>query len=201
MLVLSIDTATPAPAVAICGDGEEREIRLPIGASASEALLPAIARLVPADELSRIDRIAVAAGPGSFTGIRVGLATAWGLSRALRRPLEAANSLEAVAETTRATARVVWAVIPSERGQVYAGRFDLTENRAAVVSPASEISAEELERCAAGELVAMAEGSGPSPALALARACRRQPGKTTDRPEACYIQRAAAEVRHGVAPA
>ena len=201
MNVLALDTATQQPAVAICGDGEEREIRLLTGSSASEGLLPAISRLLPAGELSRIDRIAVTAGPGSFTGIRVGLATAWGLSRALRRPLEAVDSLEAVAESARATARIVWAVIPSERGQSYAARFDLSDLRARALEPASEMSADEIGRRAAGEPVAVAETSGPSPALALARACRHRPGETTDRPEALYVQRAAAEVRHGVAPA
>ena len=197
MLVLSIDTATPAPAVALCGGDDDREVRLPAGRSVSEEILAAIARLVPPADLPRVDRFAVAAGPGSFTGIRVGLSTAWGLARAVGRDLETVDSLEACAETARGAIDTVWAYLPSERGEVYAGRYDLTGARAVATVAPTAMSAEEFARRVGSDRAVSAPETGSTAALAIARACRRSPGETTIRPEARYVQPAAAEERFG----
>src|SRR5215468_7853145 len=103
MLVLAIDTASPAPAVALADGALDVEERLPSDRSASEDLLPAIERLLAGSgrTLLSCERIAVCSGPGSFTGLRVGLATAWGLARALQRPVEGVSTLEAMAEGAR----------------------------------------------------------------------------------------------------
>ncbi len=69
-----------------------------------------------------IDRIGVTAGPGSFTGLRVGLAFAQGLGAALARPVVGLSSLDGLAAST-ATEGVVMAVIDARRGQVYARAF------------------------------------------------------------------------------
>ena len=69
-----------------------------------------------------IDRIGVTAGPGSFTGLRVGLAFAQGLGAALARPVIGLSSLDGLAAST-ATEGVVMAVIDARRGQVYARAF------------------------------------------------------------------------------
>lgn len=69
-----------------------------------------------------IDRIGVTAGPGSFTGLRVGLAFAQGLGAALGRPVIGLSSLDGLAAST-ATEGVVMAVIDARRGQVYARAF------------------------------------------------------------------------------
>ena len=69
-----------------------------------------------------IDRIGVTAGPGSFTGLRVGLAFAQGLGAALARPVVGLSSLDALAAST-AGAGAVMAAIDARRGQVYARAF------------------------------------------------------------------------------
>ena len=69
-----------------------------------------------------IDRIGVTAGPGSFTGLRVGLAFAQGLGAALARPVIGLSSLDGLAASAAAEG-VVMAVIDARRGQVYARAF------------------------------------------------------------------------------
>lgn len=69
-----------------------------------------------------IDRIGVTTGPGSFTGLRVGLAFAQGLGAALSRPVVGVSSLDALVAST-VNARVVMAAIDARRGQVYARIF------------------------------------------------------------------------------
>ena len=97
MNVLAIDTASPDASVALAVGGRIFEEALPSERRASEELLPVLRRVIEAAgiELGGFDRIAVCAGPGSFTGVRVGLATAWGLSRAAGIPLETVSTLEA----------------------------------------------------------------------------------------------------------
>jgi tRNA threonylcarbamoyl adenosine modification protein YeaZ len=107
MQILALDTASPAPSVTLLAAGavwEEPLATSPREARrASEELLPAIERCFAAAgaHLPDCDRIAVCSGPGSFTGLRIGLATAWALGRVAGIPVETASTLEALAETAR----------------------------------------------------------------------------------------------------
>ena len=198
MFVLALDTATPVPALAVFGDGVDEEVPLPFGRQASEALLPALDRLLARCGLSLdgIGRIAVLSGPGSFTGIRVGLATAWGLSRRLRVPVEAAGSLEAVAETARGGGALVRAAFEAERGQVYAAVYDLSGPRAKEVE-APHLAAQTSLAQDGIPTVRAAPGLVPSPALAAARAAARNPRVESGGLHAVYVRLSAAEERHG----
>ena len=103
MQILAIDAASPTPSVTLLARGGVWEEVLPQDRRASEELLPAIERCLAAAgaTLSECDRIAVCSGPGSFTGLRVGLATAWALGRAAGVPIETVPTLEVLAETAR----------------------------------------------------------------------------------------------------
>jgi tRNA threonylcarbamoyladenosine biosynthesis protein TsaB len=199
MLVLAIDTATPVSALALAGPGFEGETRLPPGRHASEVLLASLAALLEraGARLSDVSRVAVLAGPGSFTGIRVGLATAWGLARSLRIPLETVGSLEALAETARgAGATLVSARLPAERGDAYAATFDLSGDRARLEG--EEIIVPESAAASLEGPITGPRDSGDSPALAAARAVRRAPGAPADLPRARYVRPSAAEEPRGL---
>ena len=70
-----------------------------------------------------LDRIGVTVGPGSFTGLRVGLAFAQGLGAALDRPVVGVSTLDALAASLDAEDRPVAALVDARRGQVYARMF------------------------------------------------------------------------------
>src|SRR5262245_4715876 len=133
MNVVAMDTATPAPSIAVLSRERIFEETLSGDRRASEELLPAVGRALARAglRLADVDRVAVCSGPGSFTGIRVGLATAWGFGRALGVDVEAVPTLEAMAEGARTFgAEQAVAVLDAGRGEVVAERFDLTSPRA-----------------------------------------------------------------------
>jgi tRNA threonylcarbamoyladenosine biosynthesis protein TsaB len=118
---LAIETATPASSVALA---EGRRIVATASrvdrAGHSSFLVPAIdfcfdqAGWLPAD----LDAVVVDVGPGLYTGIRVGVATAQGLAAALGIPVVGAVSLDAIALYAATGRRHIWAVVDVRRGQV-----------------------------------------------------------------------------------
>src|SRR5258708_23650383 len=102
MRVLAIDTALEACSAAVLdterADGAVYE-SLPMVRGHAEALIPLIARVLKRAGLafSEIDRIAVTTGPGSFTGLRVGISAARGIARAAKKPVVGLTALAACA--------------------------------------------------------------------------------------------------------
>ena len=207
MNVLTIDAASPVPAVCVVSGGRLVEEPLPGDARASEALLPAIGRALAAAGLDLADcaRIAVCAGPGSFTGLRVALATAWGLGRARGIPVEAVSTLEAMAESAReAGVRRVVAALDALRGELVCEEFALDGDRARSLAPARLLPRGDVRRAFPGaHVVALPAGlvpeasepSRPGVAGALARAVQRAPGAFSV--EAIYSRPSAAEEKRG----
>jgi len=102
MLILAIDTALDACSAAILDTRSTRLIAhesLPMQRGHAEALMPLIARVIKKAALSfaELDRIAVTTGPGSFTGLRVGLAAARGIALAAAKPVVGLTTLTAFA--------------------------------------------------------------------------------------------------------
>lgn len=126
MRVLALDTSTLAGSVALV-DGERTvsEYTLNIRATHSERLLAVVDRLLedagwtPRD----LEGIAAAIGPGSFTGLRIGLGTAKGLALASSLPIAAVPTLDAMAAGLPFAALPVCPVIEARRGEVYASRY------------------------------------------------------------------------------
>ena len=129
MTVLGIDTSTAAGGVAllagdqVLGRLDDSHALLP-----SRRLLPLILELLERCQLHLQDLtgIAVAAGPGSFTGLRIGLATANGLGFALACPVLGVSSLHAFAEEAAVAASAcggIVSLLDARRGQVFAARF------------------------------------------------------------------------------
>jgi tRNA threonylcarbamoyladenosine biosynthesis protein TsaB len=209
MNVLALDTAGPSPSVALLAGERFAEATLPSDRRASEALLPAIGRVLDACglRLEDVTRIAVCAGPGSFTGLRVGLATAWGFGRALGIPVEAVSTLEAMAEAARSegVSRVVTA-LDAGRGEIICEAFALDGPRARSLAPANRRAPSQLVALySEGLRVALPAGlvgpAGVAPrqtiAEALARAVARAPGTDGAPPTAIYSRPSAAEEKRG----
>jgi tRNA threonylcarbamoyladenosine biosynthesis protein TsaB len=134
MLLLAVDTSGKNGSLALARvmpGPSESEIRVlevvPLaGGAFSAQLVPQIAALLEKHGHSKRDlgAFAVASGPGSFTGLRVGLAAIKALAEALRRPIVAISLLEAVACSGAARGRVL-AALDAGRGDVYVGDYEL----------------------------------------------------------------------------
>jgi tRNA threonylcarbamoyladenosine biosynthesis protein TsaB len=123
VIVLAIDTCLFACSVAVT-DGDRVLARRvePMSRGHQERLAPLTAEAMSEAGISfdRLDRIGVTVGPGSFTGLRVGLAFAKGLGAALSIPVVGVGSLEALAQPEQGS---VLAVLDAKRGQVYLQAF------------------------------------------------------------------------------
>ncbi len=129
--IVGFDTATDDTAVAASGDGEvvfSSSIERPADGRPAHATR----LLVEVEQAARalggwasVDRIAVGVGPGSFTGLRIGIATAQALARAQELELVGVGSLEALARggTGRASEKPILAAIDARRGELFTALF------------------------------------------------------------------------------
>src|ERR1700757_3769018 len=121
MTLLAIATATSQVGVALGGnDGPIASLHVRRGRRHAELLAPAIETItrMAAIGTQQIGRVAVDIGPGLFTGLRVGVATAKALAAALDIPIVGCSSLEVLAHPHRRQDRTVAAVLDAKRGEV-----------------------------------------------------------------------------------
>lgn len=137
MKILGIDSSGLVATVAIQSDDIlVGEYTIHNKKTHSQTLLPMIQDMlrmaeVPVEEL---DAIAVAAGPGSFTGLRIGAATAKGLGQALNIPLVAVSSLEGLAYNLAGADALVCPIMDARRNQAYYGIYDVSGELPVVVA-------------------------------------------------------------------
>jgi tRNA threonylcarbamoyladenosine biosynthesis protein TsaB len=145
--VLGIDTATRIATVGLADDGRAGPTRaLPMAGSHARTLLPLIGDLLSgaALALGDLDLIAVSIGPGSFTGLRIGLSTAKGLCLAGALPVIGVPTLEAYARAVGPRAGTVWPVLDARKGEVYAAGFRWRHGVLDTIRPARALSPEAL---------------------------------------------------------
>jgi tRNA threonylcarbamoyladenosine biosynthesis protein TsaB len=133
-LILSIETATLSGAVALSkGEKIIASLTGDKNTSHSNTLLREIDSVLnrAGRTLAEIDLFAVATGPGSFTGLRIGIATVKGLAFTLGRPCVPVPTLEAIAYSAGVCERVV-AALPAGRGEIYVQMFSVSVD---VVTP------------------------------------------------------------------
>lgn len=128
MLILSGDTTTFFGSVALLDNTRLiAEVNTTSSFTHSERLLPSIHFMLQVNgfDIKDVDGYAVAAGPGSFTGIRIGLSTMKSLSFASGKPVAPVSSLKALAQKLkRERGNLVCPLIDAKKGQVYAALFD-----------------------------------------------------------------------------
>jgi tRNA threonylcarbamoyladenosine biosynthesis protein TsaB len=137
-LLLGIATATSQVGVALSGaDGPLASLHVRKGRRHAELLAPAIETITSMAGVGtqQISRIAVDVGPGLFTGLRVGVATAKALAAALDIPIVGCSSLELLAYPHRRQDRLVASVIDAKRGEIFWSLFEPGDDG---VTPASE---------------------------------------------------------------
>lgn len=125
MRVLIVDTALGACSACVVEDGRLLGLRAEPMVKGHQERLAGMVRDAVTDAgggFGRLNRIGVTVGPGSFTGLRVGMAFAQGLGAALDRPVVGLSTLDALAASV-APVGLVAAVIDARRGQVYARLF------------------------------------------------------------------------------
>lgn len=126
MRILGIESSSLVASVAIVEDGVTMaEYTANFKKTHSQTLLPMIASMTEllGIELSTVDAIAVSGGPGSFTGLRIGSATAKGLGLALNKPLIHVPTLDATAYNLYGAGALICPIMDARRNQVYTGIY------------------------------------------------------------------------------
>lgn len=139
MILLAIDTSGKHGSIALARVPSEAKKAIPsaldilevvplTGGTFSAQLIPQISALLTKLGFTKHDIIgfAVASGPGSFTGLRVGLAAIKALAEILHKPIAAVSLLEAVARSAKSSGRML-AVLDAGRGEVYVGDYDVAD--------------------------------------------------------------------------
>ena len=127
MKILAIESSARAASAAVC---EDRRIIAQYyqasGLTHSRTLLPMVLDMLKSTELKieDLDGIAVAAGPGSFTGIRIGVAAAKGIAWGADKPLCGVSTLAAMAHACNSENTVICPVMDARRSQVYNALFE-----------------------------------------------------------------------------
>jgi tRNA threonylcarbamoyladenosine biosynthesis protein TsaB len=201
-LTLAVDTTAEFGSIALADEddaaGVREEVRVHAPQGFSQVLFGEIEALLERQgvRLNEIELFAGASGPGSFTGVRVGLAAIKGLAEVLGRPVVAVSNLEALAEFGRSNARAT--VIDARRGEVYAALYDGAGNQ---IIPEAVLPIEKFKEVLAGREIEWISqpDSGEMPlAGAIARIAIRKAkhGLACDPAaiEANYVRRSDAEL-------
>ncbi len=149
MRILAMDSSGLVASVALVEEENLlAEYTMNLKKTHSETLLPMIDAIVELTgiDLSEIDAIAVSAGPGSFTGLRIGSATAKGLGFALKKPLISVPTLEGMAYHFPESDRLICPMMDARRKQVYTAIYRFEDGKLTTVMEGCACSVEELIR-------------------------------------------------------
>lgn len=147
MKILALDSSGLVASVAIVEDDTLLgEYTINYKKTHSQTLLPmldTVAQMIELD-LDSIDAIAVAAGPGSFTGLRIGSATAKGLGLALNKPLIPVPTVDGLAYNLWGCRELVCPLMDARRSQTYTGLYEFTEDGLQVLKEQCAVGIDEI---------------------------------------------------------
>ena len=138
MRILAIDSSSMVATVAITTDGIlNAEYTINHKKTHSQTLLPMIAEIVKMIEIDMdsIDAVAITGGPGSYTGLRIGSATAKGIGLALNKPIINVPTMDALAYNLYSSQYVICPIMDARRGQVYTGIYKFEETEMKTIKP------------------------------------------------------------------
>lgn len=145
MLILAVDTTSRTGSLALCRDGRVSNVYIGDGSRTHGERLPGEIRALLADATARladVDLYAVVTGPGSFTGLRVGIAAVQGLALAGGRKVVQVPALEAYASTREEDRIAVWR--DAQRRQVFAAMYERRGDQLREVLPPVSLPPAEL---------------------------------------------------------
>lgn len=138
MIVLAIDTSTNVASCSIMEDNKLLgEITVNNKITHSQKLMPIIAEVLKITKLDieDVDIFAGANGPGSFTGLRIGVSTLNGLAQATQKPVVGVNSLKALAQNIVESEKLIVPLIDARRDRVFTAAYNGVENLEQEIEP------------------------------------------------------------------
>jgi tRNA threonylcarbamoyladenosine biosynthesis protein TsaB len=147
MKILAIDSSGLVASAAIVEDENMiAEYTINYKKTHSQTLLPMIHEIVNMTDtdLNSIDAIAIAGGPGSFTGLRIGSATAKGLGLALNKPLIHIPTVDGLAYNLYGTNKIICPIMDAKRNQVYTGLYEFIDASFHVVAAQMAVTIDEI---------------------------------------------------------
>ena len=147
MKILAIDSSSLVASVAVVEDDiMVAEYTINHKKTHSQTLLPMINEISKMAEidLSQVDAIAVSGGPGSFTGLRIGSATAKGLGMVWNKPLIHVPTVDAMAYNLYGTDKLICPMMDARRNQTYTGLYEFVDGEFKIVMEQCAISVDEL---------------------------------------------------------
>lgn len=146
MKLIGIDTSGLVATVAILTDNTLSEYTIEHNHTHSTTLMPMLSSIIEMTETEHtdIDAIAIAAGPGSFTGLRIGSATAKGLAYSLNKPIIPVPTLEALAFNVQFFCGIICPIMDARRSEVYNGLYTFKDGSFTILKGQRTISIENL---------------------------------------------------------
>lgn len=204
MKLLAIETTAPVATVALWRDGEVTLYSADDTKKHAETVLPLVERLLveTGETLSAMDYFAVDIGPGSFTGVRIGVCIANAFGYAVQKPVIGCNALETLREALRGVSEPVCTMIDARNGNAYAALY---EGENVLLEPKAVVVAEYLDRLPgnvrfAGDVPGLAQSDPASARYPDAGALARLAARRTERAQAralpLYLRASQAERLH-----
>jgi tRNA threonylcarbamoyladenosine biosynthesis protein TsaB len=191
MLILGIDTSGKSGGVALAEAGESGFRVLSSatieGGTFSAQLVPTVADLLEKSNLGirDVSGFAAASGPGSFTGLRVGLSAVKGLAEVLHKPIATVSLLEALATSSHQNGKII-AALDAGRSEVFYGLYEMASGNATCLHE-QLLSANEFVEQTRKPEIALTVTSDPALAEKLVAAGVR--ARLTERPDSTWIAR------------
>ena len=147
MKILALESSGLVASVAVTEDGNLLgEYTMNYKKTHSQTLLPMLQALTEMIELdlNTLDAIAVSKGPGSFTGLRIGSATAKGLGLALNKPIIPVPTVDAMAYNLWGTDKLICPMMDARRQQTYTGLYEFVDGKLQTVLPQCAVELSEI---------------------------------------------------------